>query len=150
VSNQGAGGETSGQILTRFEAYPSGYDDPVILAMGRNDYTPTATPNIATAVSHLTTTHYLIHSILPAAFDPPATVSGIASVNANLASVYGTRFVDCLAALQAANDGSPGDLADIAAGYSPRSLRFDGLHLNSAGYTVVANALYAKRALLGF
>jgi hypothetical protein len=60
-----------------------------------------------------------------------------------------------LPALQAANDGSANDLADVAAGYTPRSLRYDGGHitdvLNSNGFSgigVVASLMQAKLAEL--
>jgi lysophospholipase L1-like esterase len=152
VVNNGVGGETSTQILTRFNALPAAFGNPVILEMGRNNFSSPVTvkANIASAVAALTTTHYLIHSVLPSADDSAGSVTNIATLNSDLATVYGTRFVDMLAPLQAASNGSAGDLADVAAGIVPRSLRFDAVHLNAAGYTIVANALYAKRALLGF
>lgn len=153
VYNQGVGGETSTQIKNRFIAFTACYGSPNIFQMGRNDYnTPTTVKsNIATCVAALTTTHYLVGSILPAATDSAGNLSTISTLNSDLATLYGARFVDLLTPLQAASDGSAGDIADVAAGIIPRSCRASGdpLHLNSKGYTVVANAYYANRALLG-
>jgi hypothetical protein len=61
------------------------------------------------------------------------------------------NWVDFNGPLQNGGDGSAGDLADIANGITPRSLRvkdsdntvIDFLHPNSAGNTIEANALYA-------
>ncbi len=55
-----------------------------------------------------------------------------------------------MAALMAANDGSPTDLADVAARHVPSSLRSDSIHLNDAGYAVVAAAFKAAHEALGF
>lgn len=58
------------------------------------------------------------------------------------------RFVECLTALQAANDGSTEDLQDVADGLVPRSLRSDFIHENAAGEAirtkVIADFLNAK------
>jgi lysophospholipase L1-like esterase len=65
-------------------------------------------------------------------------------------TVYGPRFVDVLAALRVAVDGSPEDAADVAAGYVPRSKRSDPVHLNDAGYAIVAATLKARHDAMGF
>ena len=55
---------------------------------------------------------------------------------------YAFNCIDTLSILQRANDGSGNDLADVAAGLVPRSLTaVDRLHLNNAGYGVVAAAI---------
>ncbi len=91
---------------------------------------------------------YLVGSILPAASDTPELAQHILGLNTSLATVYGDRFVDLHAVLQSSADGTPGDQQDVAAGLVPRSLRTDAIHLNDAGYAVVAaawaNATIAK------
>lgn len=54
------------------------------------------------------------------------------------------RVIPILEALQAANDGSANDLADVANGIVPRSLRrpADQIHLNAAGILVAAGVIY--------
>ena len=68
----------------------------------------------------------------------------------SLAANYGGRFVDAYAALAAANNGSSQDLADVANGYTPASLRTDPIHLNDAGYSVVAAAFKSRNDALGW
>ena len=68
------------------------------------------------------------------------------AINATLASLYGARYVDLMAALLGAGNGSTQDNTDIANGLIPTSLRADRVHLNAAGYGVVANAVWAKGA----
>jgi lysophospholipase L1-like esterase len=96
--------------------------------------------DIAAAVASLGHDRYLIGSILTASGDSAGVVSTITGRNATLASTYGPRYVDILGALQAANDGSANDLSDVAAGWTPRSLRApaDPVHLNDAGYAIAA------------
>lgn len=71
--------------------------------------------------------------------------AAMAAANARLEALYPNLYLrngagqDLNDWLQAHGDGSSGDNADIAAGYTPRSLRLsgDGLHLNAAGDALV-------------
>ncbi|PKP69094.1 MAG: hypothetical protein CVT82_12610 [Alphaproteobacteria bacterium HGW-Alphaproteobacteria-4] len=112
---------------------------------GRGNYTEPAQVmvDIAAMVASLGHSRYLVAAILPSAADTAAGVSTIAALNANLAALYRTHFVDLLGALQAHAGGTPGDIADLAAGIVPRSLRSDAIHLNDAGYAIVAAAFTA-------
>ncbi|KKB75923.1 hypothetical protein VW35_19450 [Devosia soli] len=122
------------------------------LWLGRNGaqsgYSVTA--DIAAAVASLSHTRFLIGAILPSAADTPGGIASLASLNAQLAGLYGVRFVDLVAALKAKTNGSPEDTSDIAAGYIPRSLRSDHLHLNDAGYAEVARAFQAAHMAMGW
>lgn len=105
---------------------------------GRNNIPDVATilSDIAAMVAYIGHGRYRVLSILPSTGDGPTILDAIDAANAALKATYGARYVDTLAALKAANDGSPDDLADIAARYTPRSLRSDNLHLNDKGYEV--------------
>ncbi|USQ97228.1 SGNH/GDSL hydrolase family protein [Caulobacter sp. RL271] len=147
---KGNGGDISTQILTRVTSQGSGlYPGNIhILGMLENDpangvTAATTKANIATAIT-LLGPHYFIRSGLPNCVDSAAALNAqIVQLNADLKTLYGRRFIDINSALAAANDGSPGDLSDIAKGWTPRSLRFDAIHLNDAGYQVVADTIYA-------
>ena len=122
------------------------------LWLGRNGAQSgyTVEGDIAAAVASLGHSRYLVGAIITSSADSAGGISTIAARNSALAATYGTRFVDLMAALQAANDGSANDLADIAAGYTPRSKRSDAIHLNDAGYAVVAAAFKAAHDAFGW
>ncbi len=112
---------------------------------GRNNFTDPARvkADIAAMTGFLGHERFLVGAILPGANDMGSGLQTIRTLNADLAAAYGARFVDLVAALQAAGNGSDGDNIDIAAGHIPRSLRSDAIHLNDAGYAVVATAMAA-------
>lgn len=110
----------------------------------------TVAGDIAAAAAMITTGRYLVGAILTSADDSAGNITALQALNASLASTYGSRFVDLMAILQAANDGSANDLADIAAGYTPRSLRSDAVHLNDAGYAIVAAAWKNATVAMGW
>lgn len=64
-------------------------------------------------------------------------------LNGELAALYGPNFVDAKAILLASGDGSTGDNTDLANGVPPRSKRSDSVHLNNAGYALIADAVVA-------
>jgi hypothetical protein len=108
---------------------------------GRNNFSnPTQVKaDIAAMVAYHQGGNYLVGSVLTASGDG-AGIATILALNADLAAIYGARYVDILGAMQAANDGSANDLADVAAGLTPRSLRQDTLHPNAAGSAVIQAA----------
>ena len=89
-------------------------------------------------------------AVLTSTGDSAGAIGTIEARNATLSATYGARFVNLLQVLKDANDGSPDDLADIAAGYVPRSLRSDAVHLNDAGYAIVAAAMRAAHLSMGW
>lgn len=152
VANRGQGGETSTQILTRLLSDTSLRHRTAWLWTGRNGADPghTVAGDIAAAVEALGHSRYLIGSIMPWATDSEAAIAAQQALNASLLAAYAERFINVISILQAANDGSPGDLADIAAGYTPRSLRSDSGHLNDAGYGLAAAAFKAANDAMGW
>jgi hypothetical protein len=124
----------------------------VWLWFGRNGADPgrTIEADVAAAVAVLDHDRYLVASVLTASTDSDGQVGAIAAINANLKTVYGPRFVDVLAELLAAGNGSPEDIADAARGIVPRSLRTDFVHLTRHGNEIVAASQVAATQRLGF
>jgi hypothetical protein len=121
------------------------------LWMGRNGaqagYTVLA--DIAAAVASLGHTRYLVGAILPSTADSGASVAQLGVLNGQLESTYGERFVNLMAELRSAASGAD-DASDVAAGFVPRSLRSDHLHLNDSGYALVAQAFYGAHLAMGW
>jgi hypothetical protein len=63
----------------------------------------------------------------------------ILELNRTLSNTYGPRYLELREPLIAAAGTNAQDQADVAAGLTPSSLRIDHVHLNLAGYTVVAS-----------
>ena len=107
---------------------------------------------IDTYVSWQITSNKMFAIVMPLLDGLGASLSSAKILYSDLLSLvkskYPRHYVDSLAELQRANDGSAGDLADVAAGITPRSLNastLDRLHLNVAGYGIIVTA--AKRVL---
>lgn len=94
--------------------------------------------DIAAMIAYMGHSRFLVLSVLASTSADAARVAVLQQLNRDLASRYGHRFVDVYSALLASGNGSAEDNADIAAGYTPRSLRVDAIHLTSAGSTIVA------------
>ena len=122
------------------------------LWLGRNGAQSgyTITGDVAAAVASLGHSRYLVGGVITGSIDGGSGLASFLATNAALSATYGPRYVDLLGALQAANDGSANDLSDIAAGWVPRSLRSDPVHLNDAGYAVVAAQFKAKTLAMGW
>jgi lysophospholipase L1-like esterase len=61
---------------------------------------------------------------------------------AHVSTAYPNNWLDIHQVLMDANDGSAGDLDDIAQEFVPRSLRGDDVHHNDAGQEIIAEAWY--------
>lgn len=100
------------------------------------------------------TPRFLILTIPTGRYD--YTVTGWATLNTALKRKYGRRCVDVLSYLvqyglvDAGIHQTSSDTLDIAAGVVPSSLRSDGVHLTTAGRTVVANLVGRRLVELGF
>lgn len=102
--------------------------------------------DIASMVLAQTTNRYLVLGLLNNdSAGPGSTIqNGVIATNTALAARYGNRYVDVRAYLlaygliDAALTPTPTDTANIANGIVPASLRVDTIHLNDAGYAVVA------------
>ena len=143
VFNGGIGGQTSKQIKERFLADPEKLGDLTIIWAGRNNYGQSyeVECDIAEMVSKLKTNRFLVLSILNMGSEGAGTGghTAILALNKDLASQYPDNFVDIRSVLVDAYDKhSPDDVANHASDVPPKSLRSDGIHLNEAGYKLVA------------
>lgn len=149
IGNQGGSGQTSTQIRARFEAASADSKRLTqIFWMGTNNAADpmTVKADIAACVAGLNGhARYLVipphrsaGNALPAA--------AYAALESDLAALYGERYLNLRTALNAYHDGSANDLADIADGLVPRSLRLpsDAIHLNDLGNQRSAEVIYAK------
>lgn len=150
VTGASAPVQANARFICAFGQYLRGYT--AWLWLGRNGAQAdhTVLGDIAAAVASLGHSRYLIGGILPSTADSGASLAQLATLNGQLASAYGDRFVNLPAILSAGANGTTEDSADVAAGFVPRSLRSDHLHLNDAGYALVAQAFRAAHVAKGF
>lgn len=148
VWNGGILGETSQQIRTRMLNEPTLYPSVAVIWSGRNNFTQTTQikTDIAAMVAALpATTKYVILSVLNGS--TPSEYSGgsdyafiVTALNGDLAYIYGSHYLDVRAALVAAYDPmNSQDVIDHGRDVPPSSLRSDFIHLNTAGYAVIAS-----------
>ena len=157
TSNGGIGGETSTQIKVRMLAETNTHTQPTIIWAGRNNYAATSTvlADVAAMVSALAsagnTDKYLVLSVLNGSYGGYEAPGGlgyqqITNLNAQLSATYGSRYAEVREYLVSLyNPADPTDVADHAADRPPTSLRSDAIHLNSAGYSAVANFLFTNK-----
>jgi lysophospholipase L1-like esterase len=146
IRNLGIGGQTSTQITARFlaDADAVGRDDVTLIWSGRNNsFAPeTVKADIATMITALPDPkRYLVFSVLNGTAEPAGSVAytTMMQLNADLAALYGDRYVDVRSHLvNLFNPAVPQDVTDHENDVPPSSLRSDALHLNTAGYAAVA------------
>jgi hypothetical protein len=150
--NRGVGGNTSTQIADRFLAEPSLFNNFTVIWAGRNNYSDpqTVESDIARMVSSLTTPNYLILGVINGNYGGYESVGAVGAgyafitgIDSYLATTYGNKFIDIRTTLvNSYNPLSAQDVSDFARDIVPSSLRSDAIHLNTAGYGIVANAVY--------
>lgn len=153
--NRGIQGDTSTQVKTRFDANTSLYPYATVFWVGRNDVTLGVSPitiknNIAAMVASLGHTRYLVVGVTNKSDEPTGNANEVIinQLNIDLGLIYGTRFIDIKSYLLSQGTGIGQDAIDVAAGVIPTSLRFDGTHLNSLGYSKLAAKVYEKVDIL--
>ncbi|MEI6355545.1 MAG: GDSL-type esterase/lipase family protein [Verrucomicrobiota bacterium] len=144
--NRGINGETSTQIAARFLAEPALFGEHVVIWAGRNNFLEHegVQSDIASMVSHLTTTDYLVLGLINSHDEHIGNpyYDAFTAINLDLAATYGHRYIDIHQILLNAHDPlSPIDVSDVGFGIAPASLRSDALHLNTAGYGLVAHTV---------
>lgn len=155
VTNKGVGGETSTQIKNRMIADTGNYSKSVIIWSGRNnsDFPTTIKADIATMVAALGHNRYFVMGILNRSDEPINSVgwTKIINLNNDLKAIYGSKYIPIRELVVAAyNPSLPQDVTDHNNDVPPTSLRItsDPIHLNTAGYGVVASELYKRLGLL--
>jgi hypothetical protein len=124
VFNMGIGGETSTQIYTRFHADTAKWRLPTIIWAGRNNYTSPAQVkiDIAAMVADLAAvgnSNYIIIGITTdtTQITGSAGYNTITTLNSDLATLYGTKFINILPYLVSKYDtGISQDVTDHSNG----------------------------------
>jgi hypothetical protein len=151
VYNEGLGGDTSTQIKTRFDAAASSRKELVVIWSGRNNFNDPTTvkSDIAAMVAALGHTNYIVVSVINgeavSEYKGNVNYNLIVGLNSDLASIYGSRYLDVRSPLVAAYDsGTPQDVIDFGHDIVPSTLRIDNIHLTADGYQMVADMVASK------
>lgn len=144
----GVGGEGSSGIYIRLAADTNRYANYSVLWAGANDiptFAADTTNNITNMVFRLTSPkRFMVLSLLNNTnwFRGTANYGIVTNINAYLAGMYPAHYLDIRSMLVAAFDaGNPQDVVDNANDVPPSSLRADQIHLNTAGYAFVSQAI---------
>jgi lysophospholipase L1-like esterase len=151
VYNGGVGGQISTQIASRMIADTAKSSWTAVIWAGRNNYTDPSTveADIASMVASLgSNSHYLILSVMNGSSVTEdaggAGYAQITGINNYLAATYPGHYFDIREWIiqnglsQAGIATSSQDQTDYGNDVPPIDLRFDGIHLNAAGYQLVA------------
>ena len=128
------------------------FGDFTVIWAGRNNYSDpqTVESDIARMVSSLTTPNYLILGVINGNYGGYESVGAsgkgyafITGIDSYLATTYGNHFINIRNILvNSYNTNLTQDVSDYARDIVPTSLRSDAIHLNTAGYGMVASAVY--------
>jgi hypothetical protein len=149
VYDGGVWGETSTSIRMRVLADQDRRTWVAVFWMGRNNLADPVQvkADIAGAVAHLEGDgRFIVMSIINSSDETQGTTryATMVQLNSDLAATYPDNFLDIRSHLVDRFDqGSTQDVAAHANDVIPPSLSLDGLHLNAAGYTVVASRVKA-------
>ncbi|OUJ71091.1 Ig-like domain-containing protein [Hymenobacter crusticola] len=148
VANLGIGGQTSVQIKNRMLADPAKHSWPTIIWAGRNDSDQgeQVKASIAAMVAALPHKEYIVVSVYNGSGESPGTYGyeHVMSLNADLASIYGSHFMNIRPYTVSMYDPSiASDVTDYNNDTPPGSLRSDFLHPNKPGCSIIANYIYA-------
>lgn len=141
----GVGGENSSQIKTRFLADKSMRTWNVILWCNNIIDSATHVNDIRQMVDSLQHDRYMILSVMNGTAQTAGTTAyrTIVNINRALDSLFKDHYLDVRSWLVSQfNPDSTQDVIDHGNDVPPRSLRYDGLHLNSKGYQKVAEYVY--------
>jgi len=154
-SNAGIGGDTSTQIRTRMLAATDKHARSTIIWAGRNNPNDPVTviADVGAMVAALGHQRFLVLSVIngeiAAEYSGGNTYFNMAVINTALLAIYGARFLNIRTTLATSyNPGIPQDVIDHGHDIVPSSLRSDPVHLNDAGYLLVAQAIQNSLSIL--
>ena len=146
--NGGVGGETSTQVKTRMVADTNHLNRIQVIWAGRNNYTDSATvlADIAEMVAKIPHNNYVILGVCNGEYtieyNTGAWYHYFSDINDELATTYPNNFIDIRTILvNAYNPILAQDVIDFDHDIIPYSLRYDNVHTNAAGSSIVYNAL---------
>lgn len=157
IFNGGINSSTSTQIRTAQVADVPHQSWPTVIWAGRNNYTDPTTvkADIAAMVADLTDPNYIVLGVINAEtsteYSGTTNYNTIVTLNSDLATLYGTHFIDIRTLLVAQYDPAiPADVTSHSRDCTPFSLRTtgDSLHLNTAGFHYVETQVDAKMIAL--
>ncbi|MFA5941898.1 MAG: hypothetical protein WC809_21315 [Sinimarinibacterium sp.] len=129
------------------DTYGSQSEINVFWLGGNNFYDPAAVKSdIAKSVAFLFSNKYIVLGLLNAGSEPIGSDSYalITQLNADLAGGYPNNFINIRKILVDSYDSSqPQDVIDHRNDVTPSSLRNDDVHLNEAGYAIIAQQVAA-------
>lgn len=148
VYNGGISGQTSSEIRERAESDNVMNAAVNVIWAGRNNFLEfdTVLSDIDRIVKHLTHQRYVVMSVLNGDYlSEEKGMSGYDSLirlNTELASRYGSRFLDIRRVLiSAADPTNEKDAMDVKRDVVPGSLRSDTIHMNDKGDAIVGKAV---------
>lgn len=141
-SNDFVGGANLYEHLARWQLTPQWWDSTLVIMDGALELVDPgeAVGVIQQIVSYLTHSRWLYIQSNPINPIGDSRRTTWEAIQLELQAAFPDNYVPSLAAIQAANDGSPTDLADVADGLYPTSLAPDGIHL----YTTHGNAVLGE------
>lgn len=145
--NEGVSGQGSGQILARFLAAPQYWGMNTIIWSGRNDAENLndVLSNITAMVTNLTTTNWIVLSVINATNEGIGTVNYqlITNLNAHLQAAFTNHYLDVRKFLVNCADLSiPADYFSFTNDSPAAHLHWDNsVHLSPEGYEQVANCI---------
>jgi hypothetical protein len=148
VSVDGVGGTSLTEQAARHALYSKWYDSTtVIVDLGVNGTGDEAVAALAAIVGRLTHSRWLY--VEPSYEEGVPLGSGARttrdSILTQIEAYCGAgHYLHTKAGIQAGNDGSAGDLTDLANDIWPRSLRADTIHLNAAGQVIYGGLIHAR------
>lgn len=154
VTDATSGGPFACSANSTFSPDDSNYSSsPNIIWSGRNNATDPTTvkSDIAGMVSTLTSSNYVVLSVLNASTETvgTGTYNTIIALNNDLKTTYGSKYLDVRSYLVSNyNPSIPQDVTDHSNDVVPSSLRADTIHLNQAGYDLVAQYIYNNAPFL--
>lgn len=153
VTANGVGGSSLTEQYGRLLIDPSSWGKLLIVMDGQIEVTAeqaiAALQNMAALLCHDRWLYLQSVMSVPFTIGSPERIAHDAN-DALIATAIGDHYVETYQALADANDGSPQDLADVAAGIFPTSLRLDDYHLNDAGKAVYAQCALQRATELGW